>query len=76
MNLSVNLFPFILYEIAHENSKKFARSSFSILFIYFYTCLDILILKNLFQVSYIDKKFKNSFGVIFDDVDCWIICGI
>ena len=34
----------------------------------FLFCLDFLILKKPFPINIFDKKFKNSFGVIFDDV--------
>jgi phosphatidylglycerophosphatase A len=58
--------PIYLYEISHGTTKEFNEaiiyySIFFILFRYF----DIM---KPFPVSYIDKNFKNSFGVIMDDV--------
>ena len=37
--------------------------------------LDTLTLVKPFPVSYFDKKHKNSFGVIMDDVCAGILCG-
>ena len=58
--------PIYLYEISHGTSKENAEaiiyySLFFILFRYF----DIM---KPFPVSFFDKNFKNSFGVIMDDV--------
>ncbi|MDP7540957.1 MAG: phosphatidylglycerophosphatase A [Candidatus Pelagibacter bacterium] len=58
--------PIYLYEISHGTSKQFDDA------LVFYTTIFILfrlfdIIKP-FPVSYFDKKFKNSFGVIFDDI--------
>jgi len=58
--------PIYLYEIAHGTSKNEGEaiiyySLFFILFRYF----DIM---KPFPVSFFDKNFKNSFGVIMDDI--------
>ena len=58
--------PIYLYEISHGTSKENAEaiiyySLFFILFRYF----DIM---KPFPVSFFDKNFKNSFGVIMDDI--------
>ena len=58
--------PIYLYEISHRTTKDGVEAIvyyalFFILFRYF----DI---KKPFPVSYFDKKFKNCFGVILDDV--------
>ena len=58
--------PIYLYEISHGTSKQFndALVFYVIIFILF-RLFDII---KPFPVSYFDKKFKNSFGVIFDDI--------
>ena len=58
--------PICLYEIAHEGSKVINEVLvfYFIMFILF-RIFDIL---KPYPVSYYDKKFKNSFGVIMDDV--------
>jgi len=58
--------PICLYEIAHEGSKEASQvlTSYFIMFVLF-RIFDIL---KPYPVSYYDKNFKNSFGVIMDDV--------
>ena len=58
--------PIYLYEISHDTSKQFndALVFYIIIFILF-RLFDII---KPFPVSYFDKKFKNTFGVIFDDI--------
>ena len=58
--------PICLYEIAHEGSKETAQvlTFYFIMFILF-RIFDIV---KPYPVSYYDKNFKNSFGVIMDDV--------
>ena len=58
--------PICLYEIAHEGSK----STNDILTFYFimFILFRIFDITKPYPVSYYDKKFKNSFGVIMDDV--------
>ena len=58
--------PIYLYEISHgtEKSQDEALIFYGICFILF-RFFDIA---NPFPVSYFDKNFKNSFGVIMDDV--------
>ena len=58
--------PIYLYEISHGTSKQFndALVFYIIIFILF-RLFDII---KPFPVSYFDKKFKNTFGVIFDDI--------
>ena len=58
--------PIYLYEISHGTTKEFNQaiifySIFFILFRYF----DII---KPFPVSFFDKNFKNSFGIIMDDI--------
>ena len=58
--------PICLYEIAHQTTKETseALTSYFIMFILF-RIFDIV---KPYPVSYYDKNFKNSFGVIMDDV--------
>ena len=58
--------PICLYEIAHEGTKETNQvlTSYFIMFILF-RIFDIV---KPYPVSYYDKNFKNSFGVIMDDV--------
>jgi len=58
--------PVCLYEFSHDVSK----GSFHILKFYFimFVLFRIFDIFKPFPVSYYDKNFKNSFGVIMDDV--------
>ena len=58
--------PICLYEIAHEAAKETSQvlTSYFIMFILF----RIFDIAKPYPVSYYDKNFKNSFGVIMDDV--------
>ena len=58
--------PICLYEIAHEESKETDQvlTYYFIMFILF-RIFDIV---KPYPVSYYDKNFKNSFGVVMDDV--------
>ena len=58
--------PIYLYEISHGTAKLFndALMFYAIIFVLF-RLFDIF---KPFPISYFDKKFKNSFGVIFDDI--------
>ena len=58
--------PICLYEIAHEAPKETSQvlTFYFIMFILF-RIFDIV---KPYPVSYYDKNFKNSFGVIMDDV--------
>ena len=58
--------PICLYEIAHEHSKDVGEvlTFYFIMFIMF----RIFDIAKPYPVSYYDKNFKNSFGVIMDDV--------
>ena len=58
--------PIYLYEIAHGTMKN---SQEAVLFyLYIFILFRYFDIKKPFPVSYFDKKFKNSFGVILDDV--------
>ena len=58
--------PICLYEIAHEGTKETSQvlTFYFIMFILF-RIFDIV---KPYPISYYDKNFKNSFGVIMDDV--------
>tara|TARA_B100002003_G_C13998229_1_gene481979 strand:+ start:7 stop:501 length:495 start_codon:yes stop_codon:yes gene_type:complete len=58
--------PICLYEIAHEGAKETDQvlTYYFIMFLLF----RIFDIAKPFPVSYYDKNFKNSFGVIMDDV--------
>ena len=58
--------PICLYEIAHEGIKEMNQvlTFYFIMFILF----RIFDIAKPYPVSYYDKNFKNSFGVIMDDV--------
>ena len=58
--------PICLYEIAHETTKESTQvlTFYFIMFILF----RIFDIAKPYPVSYYDKNFKNSFGVIMDDV--------
>ena len=58
--------PICLYEVAHEGAKETNEvlTFYFIMFILF----RIFDIAKPYPVSYYDKNFKNSFGVIMDDV--------
>ena len=58
--------PICLYEIAHEGTKETGQilTFYFIMFILF----RIFDIAKPYPVNYYDKNFKNSFGVIMDDV--------
>jgi len=58
--------PIYLYEISHSTAKE---SQEAILFyIYIFILFRFFDIKKPFPVNYFDKNFKNSVGVILDDV--------
>jgi len=58
--------PIYLYEISHGTSKD---SKEAILFyIYIFILFRFFDIKKPFPINFFDEKFKNSFGVIMDDV--------
>ena len=58
--------PICLYEIAHEGTRETSQilTFYFIMFILF----RIFDIAKPYPVSYYDKNFKNSFGVVMDDV--------
>ena len=58
--------PIYLYEISHGTSKESSEAIiFYILFFILFRYFDIM---KPFPVNFFDKNFKNSFGVIMDDI--------
>jgi len=58
--------PICLYEIAHEGTKEtYQVLTFYLIMFVLFRIFDIV---KPYPVSYYDKNFKNSFGVIMDDV--------
>ena len=58
--------PIYLYEMAHGTMKNPQESV--IFYLYIFILFRYFDIKKPFPVNYFDKKFKNSFGVIIDDV--------
>ena len=58
--------PIYLYEIAHGAIKNSQEAA--LFYLYIFILFRYFDIKKPFPVSYFDKKFKNSFGVILDDV--------
>ena len=58
--------PIYLYEVAHGTNKDFIEAI--LFYIYIFILFRFFDIKKPFPINFIDKKFKNSFGVIMDDV--------
>ena len=58
--------PIYLYEIAHGSSKD--SNEAALFYLYIFILFRYFDIKKPFPVNFFDKKFKNSFGVILDDV--------
>ena len=58
--------PICLYEVAHNIPKE--TNQILIFYFIMFVLFRIFDITKPFPVSYYDKKFKNSFGVIMDDV--------
>ena len=58
--------PIYFYEISHVATKNSQETIF--FYLYIFILFRFFDIKKPFPVSYFDKKFKNCFGVIFDDV--------
>ncbi len=58
--------PIYLYEISHS-SEKLTQDAL-LFYLYIFILFRFFDIKKPFPVSTFDKKFKNSFGVILDDV--------
>ena len=58
--------PIYLYEISHGSIKDPQEAV--LFYLYIFILFRYFDIKKPFPVNFFDKKFKNSFGVIFDDV--------
>tara|TARA_B100001121_G_C18439069_1_gene502883 strand:- start:39 stop:545 length:507 start_codon:yes stop_codon:yes gene_type:complete len=58
--------PIYLYEISHGITKD--PQDAVLFYFYIFILFRFFDIKKPFPVNYFDKKYKNSFGVIFDDV--------
>ena len=58
--------PIYLYEIAHGTIKNSQEAA--LFYLYIFILFRYFDIKKPFPINYFDKKFKNSFGVILDDV--------
>ena len=58
--------PIYLYEIAHGSAKESYEAA--LFYLYIFILFRYFDIKKPFPVSFFDKKFKNSFGVVMDDV--------
>ena len=58
--------PIYLYEISHGTEKDFDKSILFYFFIFLlFRIFDIL---KPFPINYFDKKYKNTFGIMLDDI--------
>ncbi len=58
--------PIYLYEIAHDTEKNSQEAIF--FYIYIFVLFRFFDIKKPFPINIFDKKYKNSFGVILDDI--------
>ena len=58
--------PIYLYEIAHGTIKNPEEEA--LFYLYIFILFRYFDIKKPFPVNYFDRKYKNSFGVILDDV--------
>ena len=58
--------PIYLYEISHSSSKDLQEEV--LIYLYIFILFRFFDIKKPFPINFFDKKFKNSFGVIIDDV--------
>ena len=58
--------PIYLYEVSHGTIKDPQEAA--LFYLYIFILFRYFDIKKPFPVNFIDKKFKNSFGVILDDV--------
>jgi phosphatidylglycerophosphatase A len=58
--------PIYLYEISHNVNKESGDALF--FYIYIFLLFRFFDIKKPFPINFFDKNFKNSFGVVFDDV--------
>ena len=58
--------PIYLYEISHGSIKDTKEAV--LFYLYIFILFRFFDIKKPFPINFLDKKFKNSFGVIMDDV--------
>ena len=58
--------PIYLFEIAHGSEKNFQEAI--LFYIYIFVLFRFFDIKKPFPINVFDKNYKNSFGVIIDDV--------
>ena len=58
--------PIYMYEVAHGTTKDFNEAI--LFYIYIFILFRFFDIKKPFPINFFDKKFKNSFGVVIDDV--------
>jgi len=58
--------PIYLYEISHGSIKDTKEAV--LFYLYIFILFRFFDIKKPFPINFLDKKFKNSFGVIIDDV--------
>ena len=58
--------PIYMYEVAHGTTKDLNESI--LFYIYIFILFRFFDIKKPFPINLFDRKFKNSFGVIIDDV--------
>ena len=58
--------PIYLFEVSHGLSKS--SQEVVLIYLYIFILFRFFDIKKPFPVNFFDKKFKNSFGVILDDV--------
>ena len=58
--------PIYMYEVAHGTAKDYNEAI--LFYIYIFILFRFFDIKKPFPINFFDKKFKNSFGVIMDDV--------
>ena len=58
--------PIYIYEISHGTEKSFEDSFY--FYVIMFMAFRVFDIVKPFPVSYFDKNFKNSFGVILDDI--------
>ena len=58
--------PIYLYEISHGEVKSSQEAI--LIYLYIFILFRFFDIKKPFPINFFDKKFKNSFGVIIDDV--------
>ena len=59
--------PIILFEIFHGDRNYSAYEAIQI-YLWFFLLFRIFDGLKPFPIDYVDKKFKNSFGILFDDI--------